>query len=480
MGENSSALAVVVMAAGKGTRMKSELPKVLHPVAGVPLLGHVLRTAAQLAPSRSLVIVGHGAEAVRAALPEGVEAVLQAEQLGTGHALQQCAPALEGFQGQVLILSGDVPLVKPESLKALLAAKTAAGAAAAMMVADFEDPTGYGRVLRQANGRVDRIVEHKDASPEQRAVREINLGLYLADWPALNAALTGLKAENAQGEYYLTDAIGALAASPAGVVAVVTPDAWEGAGVNTRAELAGIELEYRKRTAARWMAEGVGFEDPTASVVGPDVVLAPDVWVGLGARLLGHTRVGAHSLVGAHSHLENAILGEGVQVLQSFIIDSEVGDGTHVGPFAHLRMHAKVGKKVRLGNFVEVKNSTLGEGTKAAHLAYLGDATLGAKVNVGCGVVTVNYDGKNKHRTVVGDGAFVGSNANLIAPVTVHEGGYVAAGSTITDDVPAGALALGRARQVNKEGWVAARKAREGMAVAAASATGADATTGSR
>lgn len=460
MAQQRSDLAVVVMAAGKGTRMKSETPKVLHPVAGLSLLGHVLKTAQGLAPGRQLVIVGHGAEAVQAALPPGVEAVLQAEQLGTGHALQQCAPALEGFTGQVLILSGDVPLVSQASLERLMEAKAAQGATAAMLTAIFEDPTGYGRVQRQASGQVVGIVEHKDASEAQRQIQEINLGLYLVDWPALAAALGGLQANNAQGEYYLTDAIGALAAGPGGVVAVVTSDPWEGAGVNTRAELAALELEFRKRTAARWMAEGVGFEDPLGSVVGPEVRLAPDVWVGLGARLLGRTTVGRGSVVGAGCHLENATIGEGVELLSSHVVDSEVGDGTQVGPYAHLRMHAVVGKQVRLGNFVEIKKSVLGDGAKAAHLAYLGDAEVGAKANIGCGVVTVNYDGKKKHKTVVGAGAFVGSNANLIAPVTVQDGAYVAAGSTITHEVPAGALALGRARQVNKEGWVAARELR--------------------
>jgi bifunctional UDP-N-acetylglucosamine pyrophosphorylase/glucosamine-1-phosphate N-acetyltransferase len=454
----SQPLVAIVMAAGKGTRMKSDLPKVLHEIAGEPLLGHVLLTLEGLAPRDVYVIVGHGAERVQAMLPEAVTPVLQAEQLGTGHAVDQVTPHLKGFDGTVLILSGDVPLLSRSTLERLLAVHHEQQAVLSFLTTELPDPTGYGRILRDAQGRIQGIVEHKDATEAQRAIREVNLGTYVCSWRQLEAALRTLTPNNAQGEYYLTDAIAHLVGQGLPVSSYVTPDALECAGINTRAELARLQAEYNRRTAARWMVEGVTFLAPETAIVGPRVRLGRDTIVEPGVILLGETVVGEHCLLGAYSQLKDVTLGDRVEVLHSYLVDSEVGDGTHVGPYAHLRGHAKIGKDVRLGNFVEVKNSTLGDGAKAAHLAYLGDAAIGKQVNIGCGVITVNYDGTKKSKTVVGDNAFVGSNANLIAPVTVGPEGFVAAGSTITDDVPAGALALGRARQVNKEGWVARKK----------------------
>ena len=454
----SRALVAIVMAAGKGTRMKSDVPKVLHAIAGEPLLGHVLRTLRAVDVADVFVIVGHGADQVRASLPDGVRAVDQLEQLGTGHAVDQVTPQLATFDGQVLILSGDVPLLSADTLRAMRELHDASGAVVTMLSTELHDPTGYGRVLRDGGGRVVGIVEHKDASDAQRGIREGNLGTYLASWPHLRAALAALTPNNAQGEYYLTDAIAHLVEAGHHVACHCTADPLEGEGVNTRAQLATLQAAYQRRSAARWMADGVTIVNPETTVIGPDVTLGRDTIVEPGAILLGRTHVGERCLIGAYSQLKHVTLGDGVEILHSYLTDAVIGDGTHVGPYAHLRMGAKLGRKVRLGNFVEIKKSTLGDGAKAAHLAYLGDAEIGRDVNIGCGVITVNYDGTKKSPTVVRDGAFVGSNSNLIAPVTVGEQGYVAAGSTITEDVPAGALAVGRGRQVNKEGWVAKRR----------------------
>lgn len=454
----SQALVAIVMAAGKGTRMKSEKPKVLHEIAGEPLLGHVLLKLDTLAPQAVYVIVGHGGELVKAMLPETATPVLQAEQLGTGHAVDQVTPHLNGFDGTVLILSGDVPLLSAETLQALMAQHREAGAVLTFLTTELPDPTGYGRILRDADGRIQGIVEQKDASEAQKAIREVNLGTYACQWSQLAEALRTLTPNNAQGEYYLTDAIAYLVKGGHQVASYITPDSMECAGINTRAELARLQGEYNRRTAQRWMVEGVTFVAPETAIVGPRVTLGPDTIVEPGVILLGETRVGARCLLGAYSQLTNVTLGDDVEVLHSYLVDSTVGDRTHIGPYAHLRGGAVLGADVRLGNFVEVKKSTLGDGTKAAHLAYLGDATVGRKVNIGCGVITVNYDGEKKSPTLIEDGAFVGSNSNLVAPVTVGAQGFVAAGSTITEDVPSGALAIGRGRQVNKEGWVAARK----------------------
>lgn len=451
-------LVAIVMAAGKGTRMKSDRPKVLHEIAGESLLGHVLHTLGGLALAGTYVIVGHGADQVRAVLPEGTVAVDQVEQLGTGHAVDQVTPLLSGFDGDVLILSGDVPLLSAETLDAMQALHRDAGAAVTLLSASLPDPTGYGRVLRDAAGRVTGIVEQKDATPDQLAVREGNLGTYIARWPLLREALASLTPDNAQGEYYLTDAIAHLGKAGHVVACHITPDPLEGEGVNTRSQLAKLQACYQTRTAERWMAAGVSFVSPATTIVGPRVQLGRDTVLEPGTILLGRTSVGERCLVGAYSQLRDVTCGDEVEILCSYLTDATLGDGTHVGPYAHLRQGARLGRKVRLGNFVEVKKSSLGDGAKAAHLAYLGDATIGREVNIGCGVITVNYDGVRKSPTIIADRAFVGSNSNLIAPVTVGEEGYVAAGSTITEDVPAGALAVGRGRQVNKEGWVAKRR----------------------
>lgn len=454
----STALVAIVMAAGKGTRMKSDLPKVLHQIAGEPLLGHVLHTLEALDLVETYVIVGHGGDQVREMLPADVRVVEQREQLGTGHAVDQVTPHLANFEGQVLILSGDVPLLGADTLRAMADLHARSEAVVTLLSTTLPDPTGYGRVLRDGGGRVVGIVEHKDASDDQRAIREGNLGTYLASWPHLRQALASLTPNNAQGEYYLTDAIAHLVQAGHHVACHLTDDPLEGEGVNTRGQLARLQAAYQRRTAEAWMVEGVTVVNPDTTVIGPRVRLGRDTVLEPGAILLGATTVGERCVVGAYSQLKDVTLGDDVEIIHSYLCEATVGDGTHIGPYAHLRQGATLGRKVRLGNFVEVKKSTLGDGSKAAHLAYLGDAEIGSKVNIGCGVITVNYDGSKKSKTTIRDHAFVGSNSNLIAPVTIEEAGYVAAGSTITEDVPAGALAVGRGRQVNKEGWVAKKK----------------------
>lgn len=454
---DQSEVTVVILAAGKGTRMRSRLPKVLHQIAGETLLGHVLATVERLGIPRAIAIVGHGADQVRATLPAWVETVEQREQLGTGHAVQQVVPALEGFEGDVLILSGDVPLLSAETLSAMRLAHQDSKAALTLLTTELANPTGYGRILRQG-GRVVGIVEHKDATPEEREIREINAGVYLANWPKLRAAISTLSNANAQGEYYLTDAVAKLVAEGEVVIGHVTKDATEVSGINTRAELVALAAEYQNRAAAYWLSQGVTVESPATTWIGPRVTIGEDTVIEQGVALYGRTIIGRDCRIGAFSRLANTELGDRVEIRQSDLEDASVGEDTTIGPYARLRGGAALGRKVRIGNFVEVKGSRFGDGAKAAHLAYLGDATIGSKANIGAGTITCNYDGTHKHPTTIGEGAFIGSNSTLVAPVTIGDHAYTAAGSTIVSDVPEGALALGRARQVVKEGWVLQRK----------------------
>lgn len=451
-------VAALILAAGKGTRMESHKPKVLHPIAGEPLLGHVLSTLRGIAVERTVVVVGFGAEQVReylAGLPMDVETADQTEQKGTGHAVMMAAPAFQGFEGDVLILSGDVPMIKKETLEGMIETHRKEGAALTLLAARTDHPKGLGRILRQ-NGKFCGIREERDASPEEKLIEEINAGVYLARWQDLAEALQGLSTNNAQGEYYLTDAITKLI--PRGVAVAMSEDPVETAGVNARAELVRLAAEYRTRKAEYWLNRGATIESPETTWIGPWVTLGKDVTIAQGVSLFGHTSIGDGAVIGQHSEIVNAVIGKEVRVHTSRITDSEVGDGTTVGPFAHLRNHASIGQKARIGNFVEIKGSTLANGAKASHLTYLGDATIGEKVNIGAGTITCNYDGSKKHPTVIAAGAFVGSNSTLVAPVTIGEGAYVAAGSVITENVPGESLALGRSRQVNKDQWVTKRK----------------------
>jgi bifunctional UDP-N-acetylglucosamine pyrophosphorylase/glucosamine-1-phosphate N-acetyltransferase len=455
-----SDLHVVILAAGKGTRMKSELPKVLHPIAGKTLITRVLDTASALRPSSVTLVVGHGAEKVRAHLADRPEVAfaIQEPQLGTGHALLQTAPILQGRTGTVILLSGDVPLLTADSLRALVATHMDTGAAATVLTAKLERPYGYGRIVR-SNGRITRIVEERDATPAQREIQEINSGIYAFALEPLFEALGAIGSKNAQGEYYLPDLIGIYRRQKRGVATVTIPHAVEIRGINSRTELAEVSKMVRQQKNEELMAAGVTIIDPATTYIDSDVDVGPDTVIQPCVFLEQGTTIGAACEIHSGSRIVNSKVGDRVVIRNhSVIADATVADDARVGPFAHLRPGATLGPSAHVGNFVELKKTTLGAGSKANHLAYLGDATIGDNVNVGAGTITCNYDGVAKHQTVVEDGAFVGSNATLVAPVTVGRGAYVAAGSAVTEDVPAGALGIGRGRQENKPGWVEKRK----------------------
>jgi bifunctional UDP-N-acetylglucosamine pyrophosphorylase/glucosamine-1-phosphate N-acetyltransferase len=446
----------VVLAAGKGTRMKSRQPKVLHSAAGLPLIEHVLRTAGRISPRSIVIVVGHQAEAVRAALQAtpGLQFVLQEPQLGTGHALLQTEVSLAGASGTVILLSGDVPLLTAETLQRLVNHHEKTGAAATVLTAVAPDPSGYGRIERNGGG-ISGIVEDKDASPAQRAIREINSGIYAFDLAPLFAALRQIGSANAQGEYYLPDLVRIYRDRGLVVETVTLDDPEEILGVNSRKELAQVAESLRRTRNDDLMASGVTIVDPATAYIGPDVTIGQDTIIHPNVYLEGRTSIGERCEIQCGVRIVDSTLADGVFINSYCVItDSRIESGADVGPFAHLRPESHVGEDAHVGAFVELKKTRMGRGSKAGHLAYLGDAVIGEKVNVGAGAITVNYDGKKKHQTTIEDGAFIGSDAHLIAPVTVGKGAYVAAGSSITEHVPPGALAIGRSKQVNKEGWV--------------------------
>ncbi len=451
---------IVVLAAGKGTRMKSAVPKVLHRAGDLPLIEHVLRKAQVLAPVSIVIVVGHEAGLVQRTLGKqpGLGFALQAPQLGTGHALLQAEPLLAGRSGTVVLLSGDVPLLRAETLQALVRTHVDANAAATVITAVVERPDGYGRIVRH-DGRITAIVEHKDASPAEREIREINSGIYAFDLATLFGALREIGAGNAQGEYYLPDLVKIYRARGLEVETLVVADEREILGVNSRKELADVTAILKATRNAELMAAGVTIVDPDTAFIGPDVTIGTDTVVHPGVYLEGHTRIGSRCQINAGVRIVDSAIEDDV-VINNFcvITGSRVERGARVGPFAHIRPDSTVSEDAHVGNFVELKKTTLGRGSKASHLTYLGDATVGERVNVGAGTITCNYDGVRKHPTVIEDGAFIGSDSQLIAPVRVGRGAYVAAGSSITDDVPAEALAIARGKQVNKEGWVARKK----------------------
>ncbi len=444
-------LAVAVLAAGKGTRMKSDLPKVLQPLAGATLVERVLQSCTSLSPERRLLIVGHQAERVEQSLAawSGLEFVLQAPQNGTGHAVQQLLQPLEGFQGDLLVLNGDVPLLREQTIAHLLERHRSSGAAVTLLTARLADPTGYGRVFADAEGRVSGIIEHRDCSEAQRRNDLINAGIYCFSWSALARVLPELRSDNDQGELYLTDTVAML--QPAMHVEVA--EAEEISGINDRIQLADCEAVIQDRLRRHWMREGVTFVDPASCTLSDGTRFGRDVVVEPQCHFRGETAIGDGCRIGPGCLIENSTLAQNVEVLHSVLRDVTVEQGCTVGPFAQLRAGARLEAEVRIGNFVEVKNSHLAAGVKANHLSYLGDADLGAGVNVGAGTITANYDGVRKHRTVIGAGSKTGANSTLVAPITVGERVTIGAGSTLTKDVPSGALALGRSRQLVKENW---------------------------
>ena len=441
--------------------MRSELPKVLHRVAGRPMIDRVLTTARALSPATTTIVVGHQAEAVRGHLAGSTDLgiVLQEPQLGTAHALQRAEPLLAGRTGTVLLLSGDVPLLRPETLRRLIETHRAAGAAATVVTAFVERPYGYGRIVR-AGGRLVRIVEERDATPQERQIREINAGIYAFDLDPLFDALRGIASQNAQGEYYLTDLVAIYRHRKLPVETLVAEHPQEIRGINSRTELAEVSRLVRQTKNEELMGAGVTLIDPATTYIDPDVDIGADTIVHPGVIIEGPTRIGTMCEIQAHVRIADSEIGSRVTVNNFCVITgARIADGASVGPFAHIRPDTAVGAGAKVGNFVELKKTALGAGSKVNHLSYLGDAEVGERVNVGAGTITCNYDGQAKHRTIVEDGAFIGSDTQLIAPVRVGTGAYVAAGSSITTDVPAGALGISRGRQVNLEGWAERRKA---------------------
>jgi bifunctional UDP-N-acetylglucosamine pyrophosphorylase / glucosamine-1-phosphate N-acetyltransferase len=465
---DTAEFSIAIMAAGKGTRLKSKRPKVLHEIGGRALLLHVIAAAKQVVPAeRIYCIVGHEAERVKAAVAAtGVQFVLQAEQRGTGHALQQVKAhflaAGTVVPENLLVLSGDVPLIRPETIVAICEVHLAERAAMTILTAVPDNPTGYGRVMRAtADGpEVTAIVEQKALTSEQMSAPEINSGIYCFRTAALFEKLDSLSTNNSQGELYLTDVAAMLVADGEHVVAVKAESVNEVLGANTIAEMMHLDAAMRLATANRLMAQGVTIFRPDTCVIDAEVTVGADTIIEPYVQLLGTTRIGVESRVRSYSVVQDSVLGDGVLVRNGCVLDgAEIGDGAMLGPYAHLRPESRIGEQAHVGNFCETKKVTMGKGSKANHLSYLGDAVIGAGVNVGAGAITCNYDGVHKHVTTIGDGAFVGSDSTLVAPVTVGAGAYVAAGSCITKDVPDGALGVGRSHQVTKEGWATARRA---------------------
>jgi bifunctional UDP-N-acetylglucosamine pyrophosphorylase/glucosamine-1-phosphate N-acetyltransferase len=444
-------VAVAILAAGRGTRMKSSLPKVLHSVGGKSMVERVLDGLAEVQPRHTLVIVGFGKDKVEEALTHlsGITFVEQKEQLGTGHAVQQVIPYLKDFDGDLLVLNGDVPLLRPSTIQSLVATHKANGNAVTLLTAQFPDPTGYGRVFCNDQNIITEIVEHRDCTPAQRQNTRINAGVYCFNWAKLMEVLPHLKAENDQQEYYLTDVVKDL--SPA--MAVDVEDCREIFGINNRKHLAEAYAILQDRIKDEWMAAGVTLIDPDSITIDTTVQLEPDVVIEPQTHLRGKTIIGTGSRIGPGSLIENSRIGANTAITFSVISDSTVQDGSRVGPYAHLRGQAVVGEGCRIGNFVEIKKSTVGNGTNVAHLSYLGDATLGTKVNVGAGTITANYDGYKKHQTVIGDRTKTGSNSVLVAPINVGADVTIAAGSVVRKDVPDDCLVVSRSPQKVHEGW---------------------------
>ncbi len=448
-------IAGVVLAAGAGKRMRSKHPKVLHPLWGKPMVEYVLDSCQRLPLAKIFLVIGHQAERVKEALAQrNICFVLQREQKGSGHALMQVGPQLKGFSGDLLVVCGDVPLISEEILRNLLAVHLKAKAAATLLTTHLDDPTGYGRVIREKSGKLRAIVEEVDANDRQKAIREVNTGIYCFAAPDLFAALKETRSSNRQGEYYLPDVFSFLRERGLKVEISSTPDSEKVMGINSRLELAMAFSILKRRKLEKLMRHGVTILDPASTFIDPACQIGKDTVIYPNSYIEGKTVIGEDCILYPGSRILTSRIGNAVTLLDHcLILESEIQDGSKVGPFAHLRPQSQIGKGARIGNFVEIKKSEIGEGSKVPHLSYIGDSAIGKKVNIGAGSITCNYDGYEKHRTQVEDGVFVGSNTLFIAPVCVGEGVIVAAGSVITEDVPPRALAIARARQINKEGW---------------------------
>lgn len=443
----------IILAAGKGTRMKSDLPKVLHQVAGISMLEHVFRSVSALEPEKIVTVIGHKAELVREVLKEQSEFVHQTEQLGTGHAVMMAEAELAGLSGQTLVIAGDTPLITGESLTNLLNHHINHKNVATILTAEADNPFGYGRIIRNKHDEVTKIVEQKDATDFEQLVKEINTGTYVFDNKRLFEALKNITTNNAQGEYYLTDVIGIFKDAGEKVGAYKLRDFDESLGVNDRLALARAEQIMRQRINTQHMLNGVSFTHPEATYIDVDVELAPEVIIEANVTLKGKTKVGQGTVLTNGTYVVDSVIGADVVITNSMIEVSELADGVTVGPYAHIRPGSHLAEKAHVGNFVELKATHLGVGSKAGHLTYLGNAKIGADVNIGAGTITVNYDGQQKYATEIGDHVFVGSHSTLIAPLSIGDNALTAAGSTITEDVPTDAMAIGRQRQVTKTGY---------------------------
>lgn len=443
----------IILAAGKGTRMKSDLPKVLHQVTGLSMLEHVYRSVQAISPEKQVTVVGHKAELVQAELEGRSVFVLQSEQLGTGHAVMMAEPELADLDGQTLVIAGDTPLITGESLADLIKFHVNHKNVATILTAEADNPFGYGRIIRNKYDEVTKIVEQKDASDFEQQIKEINTGTYVFDNKRLFEALKAINTDNAQGEYYLTDVIGIFRQAGEKVGAYKLRDFNESLGVNDRVALATAERVMRDRINTAHMLNGVSFIDPTTAYIDSDVELAPEVVIEPNVTIKGKSIIGARTLVTSGSYIVDSAIGLDAVITNSMIEESTIADHVTVGPYAHIRPDSSLATGVHIGNFVEVKGSSIGENSKAGHLTYIGNAEIGQEVNIGAGTITVNYDGKNKFKTTIGNHAFIGSNSTLIAPITIADNALTAAGSTINKDVPVDAVAIGRGRQENKDGY---------------------------
>lgn len=444
----------IILAAGQGTRMKSKLYKVLHQVCGKPMVEHVIDHVSGLDIKKIVTIVGHGAEKVQQLLGDKTEYALQKEQLGTAHAVMQAEEILANEQGTTLVICGDTPLITPETMKALLDNHVITNAKASILTAQTDDPTGYGRIIRNENGLVERIVEHKDANQNELTIQEINTGTYCFDNQALFNALKEVNNDNSQGEFYLPDVIEILKNKGEKISAYQTNDFEETLGVNDRVALSQAETIMKARINRFHMKNGVSIIDPANTYISKEAIIGADTVIHPGTIIKGETVIGSECEIGPNTEIEDCKIGDHTEIRHSATFSSEIGQDVKIGPFAHIRPQTVIHDDVKIGNFVEIKKSIFGTGSKASHLSYIGDAEIGTDVNIGCGSITVNYDGKQKYLTKIEDGVFVGCNSNLVAPVTIGKNSFIAAGSTITDDVPEGSLSIARARQTNKLGYV--------------------------